>query len=41
MNGMKIVLLDYMRGIMTIIVMLAHVNLLVDREFLHGIFVQG
>lgn len=33
--------IHYMRGLVTLLVMLAHVNLLVDETLFHGIFVQG
>lgn len=37
----NIVSLNYMRGIVAFLVMLGHANLLFDKHFLHGIFVQG
>lgn len=33
--------LDYARAIFTVLVVLAHANLIVDKQFLNGIFVQG
>lgn len=37
----KILSLHYMRGLVTVLVILAHINLLIDEKVFRGIFVQG
>lgn len=33
--------LQWMRGLMTLLVLLGHVNLAIDSSLFHGVFVQG
>ncbi len=41
MNKEPVVSLNYLRGIVTVAVMLAHANLLIDSDLFHGLLIQG